>query len=598
MILDTEAAVKALFLPSDQPVLPLVPETKRPDSAHGLKDAVPLSSLPEGTDLGKTYGIRLDNLLVVDFDRLDFSADIDVAGFYSECVSTATWRVRTGGKNRGVHFLFANPENASGATKIRSISGAEYGEIKWGAGQYIVGPGSIGQAPYEFQNAAAPQPIPENVKTFRARGQAHKKIKLGDLDNNPGSDTPFGSTDRQRMLTLTGKLREAGLSSKQAATLALDIQSKPGVLPNFDPANPFIYSDLFKMAEEWEVNTPKTEPAPSTDEENGDVICMADLDYKDDPRQAFVNDMIYRGELNILYGVGGISKTGIMAKILADITSVLKLKVAIFIIEDRPEEFSKRFLASGGDPSLAWFVKQEDTIWHFNNPEHVTALKMLIEQFDLAAVYFDSIMDQHDMMPGKNVNLAEKTRMWAKPLAKVANETNCGILGTCHINKAGVLEGSQVLHSTARSISECVKDDNGKVTVTVRKLNKGKAGAVFDVTCVESVSANPKTGQPDMMFDAKGNQVPAKLWVCVDFDKAKTPGFSLASIPDSAAVRNHKRRVQELVNWFIANPGPHTQHEMIAANAVGKNFVLETLSDKSFKFSGKNGLTKFYELAP
>lgn len=267
MLSDSELAVNR-YLSSDQPILPLLPGSKAPATRNGLKDAVPLKHFTGLLDAGDNYGIRLDGLCVVDFDAMDFTNDPEMRGFFDRCSGDATWAQRTGGKHRGIQFLYSAPGIASQVSKIKSIStGREYGEITSGPGHYIVGPGSVVEVAYQLVGAAAPKPMTDAVRAMRDWGRS-KKTKLADLGNDLGSDVLPGATDRERMLRLTGKLREAGLSPRRAAQAAQRMQHwTPSILRNFNAQEPFLFDDLLDMAQSWQVTPEKK----SSDDEDEDV---------------------------------------------------------------------------------------------------------------------------------------------------------------------------------------------------------------------------------------------------------------------------------------------------------------------------------------
>lgn len=269
MIRNTEAVVNGLtiHLPFYHPLVPLVPGTKRASAKGWQRDgSIPADKWEEMRLPKRNYGIRLDDLVCVDFDQLDFTGAPEVAAFYAQCVNAGTWKQRTGGEHQGVHFLFASPQVATQVTKIRSISGLVFGEIKSGRGMYIVGPGSFVKSEYVLENGVRPLPIPPYVQRWTApepkKEKESKGIRLGDLDKNPGVEAiPKGSHHAALLEVSLGFVRAGLTRDRAAAFTALAVQQ--GLLKDYDEAEPFAEKDFADLTKNLDPGIVEEEKPPA-----------------------------------------------------------------------------------------------------------------------------------------------------------------------------------------------------------------------------------------------------------------------------------------------------------------------------------------------
>ena len=257
--------------------------------------------------------------------------------------------------------------------------------------------------------------------------------------------------------------------------------------------------------------------------------------------------------------------------------------VAFIGSEDGPEDFVRRYLASGGvfDRLFTFKPEAKHIILH---KDHEKGLCEEFEKDKFVCVLFDSIVD-HRANPRVNDNAADIARNWAGAAARIALQNNCAIIGISHENAAGTLEGGVQQKAKARIQAHFTKNENGSTTISVTKANRSAAGMKYTAMAEAMRSINPATGKVDQKIvrDAEGNPQTVELtnYICTAVipDPAN---FATYTIPYTQADKNHDARVAKLVEWFETWPGKHTVDEIKKKNILGKDFVLKTLTDPQF----------------
>jgi hypothetical protein len=583
-------------------IFPLLPLKKTPATEHGVHDAQPAAAIQKTPTCN--YGIQLHGMVCVDWDSTKFENDPDVAAFYRQCEATATWAQRTGGKNRGVQFLFKTDVPLPTRTPIRGTAKSSYGEVLSGDGCYIVGPNSLVLADSgehkgkvgEYQIIADADPIEAPAWLIdRTRAWSTKPTTFADLGKIQERDAipAGGGSHREAMLRYLLDLRShQGLkvdACVKAARAFIDI----GMLEGYDPSHPFTDSDLRAMAEGVQPGLAGTaEPSPlvtnpgavvPTDLALAFKKCITHINFSTTvEREVFINGLLWRAELHVFYGQGGVGKTGLGAFCLAQV-SKCSYEVAVIINEDSEADFFKRYIASGGAPDRLSFY-DEEKFRRLMLPDDGAKLRDYLATAGLGAVYFDSIMDNR--APSKHMNAAEEARQWAGVLSTIAQTTNTAIICTAHENSQGHLEGAQQIKNKARCVARVTAAPGSTLSVKVEKANRGRVGTQVAFECGEVVSQNPLTGEIEYERMDDGTMAPRQLYVLTGI---KERPFSLSEIPDSKAKRPRLSPSEQLAEFFLANPGEYTRQELEDRKAIKSvnNRLTPTLRDNSALFPSR-----------
>lgn len=596
-------------------LLPLISLTKRPATPHGFKDAVEQAEFRKPVE--ENYGLALDGLLAVDFDSLDFSNAPDMAELYRLCKESGTWHQRTGGTNRGEQFLFRTNERLPNAAKIRSGSSEIFGDFKSGEG-YIVGPNSIvvadkgpfydTAATYEMLNEAVPVDVPDEL-VKRVWDVKSAKFTLKDFTPQ-GIDSVARGEHRNAILRhILSMRRHDGYSVDLTVKLAKDIIAGGNLLEGYDELHPFTDAELRKMAEGVEAGAPAELPKNI----GAAFVPALSLNFEDEHREVFVDGMVWRGELHVFFGLGGIGKTGVACKLLADITQ-RGYDVAIIVSEDRPQDLVKRIIASGGDSSKV-HVYDTSAYGHLTISEAKDDLRAFLESARLGCLYFDSVMDHRDVK--QKVNAADDARGWAGPLGELAAATNTAVICTAHVNAQNQLEGAQQIRNKARSVvrmrqmnpgdkftttsGEAIVIAEGQLAVeaTTEKANRGRTGSQVVFLGSEMLSVNPVTGVADSETKEDGTIGPRMLPVIERLERPKhvVAGTTPGTWPkEPKSVIEMRKRRSAIAEYMREDPGPHSNADLIATGLVTRNTFSSTMNHPMFKKT-TSGLNRFYELA-
>ena len=141
-------------------VLPLAKNSKSPPTGYKWKNGGATNDSTAAFDLfanrDGNYGVRCDNLIVVDFDEYKYGAATPAdLGEFPETYTVGTPR---GGR----HMYFWKPAGRSFANSIGKLAPGV--DIKTGPGGYVVGPGSrIGDKAYVVLNPASIAPCPQQL---------------------------------------------------------------------------------------------------------------------------------------------------------------------------------------------------------------------------------------------------------------------------------------------------------------------------------------------------------------------------------------------------------------------------------------------------
>lgn len=595
------------------PLLALQPGSKAPATTlgpNGLKDALPAEAFVLRKTPAQNYGIRLDHHLCVDIASYTFDADPVMTERYSELITLKTLHVRTGGTHHGEHFIFTVPMPlvAKGKVEIKAAAAGSkgYGEFLFGAGHYIVGAGSVAESEYEMLCANDPVEAPQWVLDWI---RADAQVKLSDLGNGGGVDAiPAGNGNHRRAaLKITKCLREMGLTAKAATERFADL-GKSGLFDGYDADDPFAYTEILKMAQG--IATGSLSSGALADA----FVPALLLDFTDEQSEVFVEGMVWRGQLHVLYGDGGIGKTGAACKLLADITRK-GYDVAFIASEDRPQDVVKRIIASKGDPKRI-HVFNEQAFGRIVLPDAEDALHEFLLSANLGCLYFDSVMDHRKTDTKRNA--ADDARDWAGPLHRLALATKTAIITTCHLNANHELEGARQIRNKARSVLRLTRVKAGATYTSsagerigpfaegsaliakAEKTNRAAPGSEIIFGFVPVPSVNPLTGVTDIEKREDGSMGEGALFVCDRIERLK-PGFKLpAETKSSQAKRENHDALAErrlaLFDWFGEHPGRQPTDAIIASGIVTKNNVAVTVNDPMFKRTMEKG-TKYTEQA-
>jgi hypothetical protein len=420
---------------------------------------------------GANVGIVLDAMyLAVDIDR---PADPGGAAWIAHLAGLGTWQQTTPRQHAtpadrarapsGRHFLFRTPPGWCGRNgKVYGEGGAVVGDLKCRG--YIVAPGCAivcddGQErAYELVCGADPVPAPDWLLALAS-----------------GSQTPAGPGGLERdaippsehdnfLASLGGFLRARhGLSETGLAT-AMRVAAQH-LLQDVDPARPYTDVDFTRLARscaKLEAATPDVGPlAPETWVSGGSV----DLVRK--PVEWIVRHFVPRGELVMLFGAGGKGKSSWLSWLAAEETRLrADGRVAFFGVEEPFSRFLWRAVLAGADRERL-FAPLDASRMLF--PRDAPALRRAIELSRCSLVIVDSIYTHFEAVAG--LNTAERARRSLGPLAEIAQQTGCTIVGNFHENKSGDYLGSTEMGNVGRMLLHAQRPGAGPLTIEVSKTN-------------------------------------------------------------------------------------------------------------------------------
>lgn len=433
------------MIPEYAKIFPLTPGTKFPATKHGHHDAqlYTASTTPPGN-----YGIALDEqYLVVDFDvdhpeREAFEASLP-----------PTWSQKTGGKSpNGIHYLYTLPEGYTNKeSSFKASDGTRIADIKTKG--YIVGPGSVVNAPYTMLSKVQPVLVPANLITKkRVSKNLSTSIDFGGV--------PKGEHDNF-IISLNGWARK-NWSLDEDALIRLQDKGVLGVLQDMDPNDPYTiehFRDKARRASLYAGEKPL-----ELIEEGWDPVTNTEMS-----RTAWLlQDFIPRGELVLQYGAGGIGKSTWISWLAAQ-AARKGLTFGVASIEEPVKRFKVR--AHLSDKSLGMKVHNIVDLgntWKF--PKDALKFRAKLEKYPLDIVYFDSIYAHFENSDSFG-NTAEKARACLSPLAVIAQELGVTIIGTFHENKAKEYLGSTEMLNVSRVVLHATRVGGKSLRVSVKKTN-------------------------------------------------------------------------------------------------------------------------------
>jgi hypothetical protein len=451
------------------PVFPLFPLTKKPlNGSHGLKDAVPPDALDKKAH--ENYGVYLgDNLVVADFDCLDFDADPEVAEFYRQCVEAVTWRQRTGGNSRCEQFMFRTTQKLPTAAKIRGKSGKIYGDFKSGE-SYIVGPNSEvvadkgphydTSAKYIVLTDADPVELPETIRAFilACATTAKKPTYLRDLGSPPPvvDSIPLGEHRPAIRLYMIG-LRKLGYTDELIFNMTKAAVAGGHWLKGHDPKDRFRDGDLRKLITGIRAKPDSAAPRFGTGDEaqslaltRADTVPIKRIEWLLPGRVPF-------GGITLFEGEGGKGKTTFLLGMIAGATRgrdfftgapITPQTCLIVGIEDNRAITVQRLRMYGADLTRIQFVDAArigDKNAGLVLPDHVDALDRAVTDQGARLVYIDALFS-HLNLPGDG-KMAHQVRAALEPIRAMFDRLEVAFVAVRHWTKSTGAAASRGLGS-------------------------------------------------------------------------------------------------------------------------------------------------------
>lgn len=472
--------------PRDARVFNLPDGQKRPlPGSHGHHDAQPLALF---VCMGQNVGISLDGqYLLADLDRPCQAHDalrerIRVWG--------GTWSQRT---PHGVQYLFRLPERLRnripGArnTKLRTDEIAQpYGDLKIRG--YCVGPGSrvlcdgsrheggqpCKQTGYVILDPQEPREAPEWVlEVFQASLQAERASEAREQAKNGGSGRPGVPAGQHDDYLHAYCSWHRGRWELDEATILAVLEKGPlAALEGVNPADPYRQSDLVRLARSAARYEAKN-PMSGIDLGTGELITAQELPSGAEATTRWlVDDLVPAGELVFLYGPGGVGKSTVAAWIAAQATATKRVVAFVGAGEESPLSFLAKVKAGGGDPAYLRF-------WaggQLSLPEHVERLREIITASGVELLYFDAVRAHMSHFEG--LNEADRSRKALNPVAHLAQQTGCTVLGTTHVLKGtNIMLGSGEVTNVARMTLEVASATPTQLSLHVRKTDRETKGS-------------------------------------------------------------------------------------------------------------------------
>lgn len=455
-------------------MFPLLPNSKIPlPGTHSHLDAVPVAAFEYD---GGNYGISLEGFVVVDFDREDKD------GWKTRLAGT--WHQKT---RRGEHFVFRVPANFT-AKNCKFPAG----DIKFRG--YIVGPGSVvAGVSYVCDDSRDPEPAPQWLLDYVV--EQSKVPTAEDGEHLPAITQDKGRNDS--LTALGGLLRRQGLG-EDAIAKGLVALNKSIVEP------PLPLSEIKHIARSVSHYEASQETGPLVPD---GWLSAADMSLVTPLVSWWEYGFVPKKQLVMVYAKGGTGKSTLGSWLAAKVTKAGG-RFAVAAIEESFELFALRAVLDGGDKERILRIPNPSAV-HF--PRDASALAEAIRATRTDFVFFDAIFSHFEDKSG--LNSAERARGALGPLAEVAQETGCTIMGVFHENKAETYLGSVEMLNVARTVLHLTRQEGKPMYARVVKTNYKHPHKYLRFDGEEMAASDPNTGDLQMEEDEKGTIRPATVFV-------------------------------------------------------------------------------------
>lgn len=400
-------------------------------------------------------------LVVIDLDGAQGLATL--AGWESEHGRLPeTLRVQTGGG--GLHLYFKTREALKNSVRLLGP-----GVDVRAAGGYVVGPGSRHASGQDYtwldRPAGGAAPLPTFIlDRLRGSSEAAGSERVGDegeaLPGGSAPGDPIPEGHRNDALFRYGcDLRAKGHTIAQIDK-ALREMNAARCVPPLPKEEVVVIRDSIDRFPRGKTAAEEFSRLEKPIVGGLQLVSLADIEYA--PPRFLFEPYIPEGAITVIQGNPGDGKTAFAFKLAALLSRGEPLidkpceagGSLLISVEDHPEALRGRFDASGGDPTRALLVRQDQAAGlTFLNPE----LEDVIKKTHVRLLVFDPL--QAFLGAGVDMHRANETRPVLAHLGAIAARTGCAIVLISHLSKAsrdslaihGAL-GSVDINASARSV--------------------------------------------------------------------------------------------------------------------------------------------------
>ncbi len=447
-----------------KPVFPCDPESKKPRTPHGFKDATTDEDTIDfwwdkhpdsmvGIPTGKISG-----LLVLDFD-INEQEGIDATPIMDEMIAAGDIppdapRVRT--PRKGWHVYLEAPE-----ASIRSRAGVEgvKGFDVRGDGGYIIAAGSVRSDGKQYRADDPDAPIPMAPHSLVTRLAKPATTKNQTAEHQEG-EIPEGMRN-DRLFREATRLAAAGLRGGRLLAALRGINSemcKP----------PLPEKEVVSIAErvgdraEAEAPSPRFDLVAGTAPPSWDPTLIGDLEPADAGEPVW-NRMIARGTRTLLSAREKTGKTTLLEMLLRETGNpaggeLLGLQV-----------HPVRTLVVSEEPAFLWRDRRDDN----GLPEDLLIISMppdcpnTLVEWDLICGHLAKQVEQHDIglvvidtwahfVPVESENDNAQVSRAARSLGRIS-DTGAAVLVVHHMSKAGGSRGGTALPASVETVIEMTR---------------------------------------------------------------------------------------------------------------------------------------------
>lgn len=471
-------------------VFPIKPRSKHPLTSHGFKDASKDQQQIEewwsrwpSANIGIATGQASGGLVVIDLD-VDKEKGLDGRVTLREWeaehgkLPDNTWLAITG--RGGYHYFYRD------TVIVKNRTGIYEGVDIRGNGGYIVAPPSIhpnGRA-YEWEQDPMLYPLAEangTVRDFLFPAPESWDQQTLEMSNQ----IPSGERTTA-MVKLVCSQQAKGLSDEaiRAAVRAeneakcippltdqeLETEVFPALTRYQKGTAPYQDKDFSKRSN-WNVQPPDKKPGLT-------VICLNDIEERE--TEWIWKPRIPKAKVTLVQGAPGCSKTTLLCRIIADLTTGRPflgeidaydgdnpftprkpLNVLYQITEDDfSDTIKKRLRIAGADMSRIFNIDETEKPLTFADPR----VKEAIEKWNIDVVVFDPLMSY--MGADVQLNVGNSAREIMNHLVSLGQETGCTFIVAAHTSKQTSAEainrliGSIDFISSARSVLTVGRNPN------------------------------------------------------------------------------------------------------------------------------------------
>jgi putative DNA primase/helicase len=453
----TVAQRNALGVAEAYPVFPCNPDSKRPLTEHGFKEAT-----QEAAQVAGWWRKYPEALIGVPMGTVSGLVAIDVDPDGRKWYRTHQGRLgvhRLHGTRRGKHLLYRMNGQAIG----NSAGELHRGVDVRGEGGYIIwwpahGGVSVGE----------PGEIPHWLGRALTRKTAIRKLERGTEPADSRDERKFREGERSDALSRRAYYyHRMGMSSKElgAALLKYDLEHCVPPYQQTDGRHKVLYIARKKAHL-------RTDEGERGEKEHGEVVLSCSDEVK--ARTWVWEGHIEKGVYHVLGGVPGVNKTCLMLSFAATITRggrwpdgtrAQRGNVVMWSGEDEIETTLRpRLLANGGDWSRMYFVsglKHGDRSRRFSPARDMEALiKACTAIGDVRLVIIDSVSNAIT----KDSHNDSEVRQQLEPLLDFIQRTGAAMFGITHFTKGSRgadpldrIMGSRAMGAVPRGTYACTK---------------------------------------------------------------------------------------------------------------------------------------------